>query len=78
MSRQQEGADGWRKSTRSPNVDCVEVRFETRCVHVRDSKNRQGPELTFTHPEWLAFLAGVRDGEFDVPAAPSTGGEMAS
>ncbi|WP_261554288.1 DUF397 domain-containing protein [Frankia tisae] len=32
---------------------------------VRDSKDRSGPILVFTAAEWAAFVAGVRDGEFD-------------
>jgi len=36
-------------------------------VAVRDSKNRQGPVLTFTPAEWQEFTAGVRGGEFDLP-----------
>jgi hypothetical protein len=47
-------------------VDCVEVRIGVDEVHVRDSKDRYGPVLCFTHSEWRAFLAGVRAGEFDV------------
>jgi hypothetical protein len=35
-------------------------------VKVRDSKDRQGPELTFTPGEWRAFLDGVHDGEFEI------------
>jgi hypothetical protein len=40
----------------------------TAHVHVRHSKDQQGPMLTFTHREWNAFLAGVRLGEFELPA----------
>ena len=36
-------------------------------VEVRDSKYQKGPMLTFTHPEWQAFLKGVRAGEFELP-----------
>jgi len=32
---------------------------------LRDTKDRNGPVLQFTAPEWAAFIAGVRDGEFD-------------
>jgi hypothetical protein len=34
-------------------------------VAVRDSKNQRGPVLVFTPAEWAAFVAGVKDGEFD-------------
>jgi uncharacterized protein DUF397 len=32
---------------------------------LRDSKDPQGPKLAFTTSEWDAFIAGVKDGEFD-------------
>ena len=61
----------WRKSTRSDGNggNCVEVaRNLPGIVAVRDSKDRSGPALIFTPDEWTAFLAGVKDGEFDLPA----------
>ncbi len=57
----------WFKSTRSANVaNCVEVAelpYGGRAV--RDSKNPDGPSLSFTAAEWDAFVAGAKDGEFD-------------
>jgi hypothetical protein len=35
-------------------------------VMVRDSKDHQGPVLTFTPGEWQAFLDGVHGGEFEI------------
>jgi hypothetical protein len=32
---------------------------------LRDSKDPNGPKLAFTTSEWDAFVAGVKDGEFD-------------
>ena len=57
----------WHKSARSGGTGCVEVATLERVVGVRDSKDRQGLILVFRHDEWNAFLAGVRDGEFDLP-----------
>jgi hypothetical protein len=57
----------WRKSTRSGQGNCVEVAQLVQGVLVRDSKDPAGPALSFTHPEWEAFLSGVRSGEFDTP-----------
>jgi len=56
----------WRKSTRSGSSgNCVEVADNLPgVVAVRDSKNPTGPALTFTPAEWMAFIGGVRDGEF--------------
>ena len=57
----------WRKSSASGDAGCVEIRFDAADVHIRDTKNRGGAKLTFTHREWRAFLTGVRRGEFDLP-----------
>lgn len=65
---QANGFDSWRKSTLSGGSDnCVEVAFAPDGrTGVRHSKHQsQGPVLVFTRAEWLAFLGGVRQGEFD-------------
>jgi hypothetical protein len=57
----------WYKSTRSSgNGNCVEVAVVDDAVGVRDSKDRSGPVLVFTASEWRAFVAGAKDGEFDL------------
>lgn len=56
----------WRKSRRSGLNGCVEVAVVDRVIAVRDSKDRSGPVLRFRPDEWEAFVAGVRDGEFDL------------
>jgi len=35
-------------------------------VHVRHSNDRTGPQLSFTESEWVAFVRGVKDDEFDL------------
>jgi Domain of unknown function (DUF397) len=57
----------WHKSARSGPSGCVEIAILEREVGLRDSKDREGPVLVFRFDEWNAFLAGVRDGEFDLP-----------
>jgi uncharacterized protein DUF397 len=61
--------DGYQKSSFSGGGDCVEVRLlEDGKIGVRDSKDRSRTPHLFTREEWVAFLAGVRAGEFDLPA----------
>jgi hypothetical protein len=56
----------WVKSSLSlANGDCVEVAsLPDGQVGVRDSKDAEGPILRFTSSEGLAFIGGVRNGEF--------------
>ncbi|HET8661647.1 MAG TPA: DUF397 domain-containing protein [Micromonosporaceae bacterium] len=58
----------WRKSTRSnPSGNCVELATlpAGAGVAVRNSRDPNGPALVYTREEIAAFIAGVRDGEFD-------------
>jgi hypothetical protein len=57
----------WVKSSLSfANGNCVEVTdLPGGGIGVRNSKDASGPVLSFTPGEWLAFLGGVRNGEFD-------------
>ena len=59
-------AADWRTSTLCDLNGCVEVALLDDQVAVRDSKDKSGPVLRFTAPEWTAFLGGVRAGEFDL------------
>ncbi|GAA4665338.1 DUF397 domain-containing protein [Streptomyces youssoufiensis] len=58
----------WIKSSHSSNGgDCVEVATNLAAhgnVPVRDSKDPDGPTLTFDASAWEAFVAGLRSGDF--------------
>jgi uncharacterized protein DUF397 len=56
----------WRKSSKSGGgSDCVEVaELGDGAMALRDSNNPTRPDLRFTASEWVAFVEGVRDGEF--------------
>jgi Domain of unknown function (DUF397) len=58
----------WFKSSASGANGCVEVAFTGEGVAIRDSKDRKKMARFFDRDEWNAFLAGVRNGEFDLPA----------
>lgn len=60
----------WKKSSFSgvwAPIACVETRLRRgEVVEVRDSKGGfEGPSLYFSQKEWTAFIAGVKNGEFD-------------
>jgi hypothetical protein len=57
----------WRKSRHSnPSGECVEVAtLADGGVALRNSRHPSGPALIYTRGEISAFLAGVKDGQFD-------------
>ncbi|MGW8783095.1 DUF397 domain-containing protein [Streptomyces sp. NPDC055796] len=57
----------WRKASASDPFDnCVEVaRLEEGGVGMRNSRFPAGPALVFTRDEMVAFIDGVKKGEFD-------------
>lgn len=56
----------WRRSGRCDNSgpNCVEVAVTPNGVAIRDSKDPNGPALSFTQDEWDAFKGGIEDGDF--------------
>ncbi|MTD58062.1 DUF397 domain-containing protein [Amycolatopsis pithecellobii] len=57
----------WRKSKHSGAMgNCVEVaKLASGDIAIRNSRFPDGPALLYTRAEVDAFLAGVKDGEFD-------------
>lgn len=57
----------WTKSSFSgPESNCVEFRRVEDGVEVRNSKRPDAGSIHYTDSEWTAFLAGVKNGEFDL------------
>lgn len=57
-------AEGFKVPSTTHKCCCVAVRVgET--VEVRDTKNPQGPTLSFNKNEWKTFVKGVKNNEFD-------------
>jgi len=34
-------------------------------ILIGDTKNPDGPVLSYSHAEWVAFVNGIRQGDFD-------------
>ncbi|MFD0027652.1 DUF397 domain-containing protein [Streptomyces sp. NPDC055059] len=54
----------WFKSSYSSGSDdpnCVEVAHTPGTVHIRDSKNTQGPRLTVNGTAWTDFLTYAQE-----------------
>ncbi|MEU1466620.1 DUF397 domain-containing protein [Streptomyces sp. NPDC005761] len=56
-----EVAYDWQKSSYSGSEggQCVEIAAHPAAVHVRDSKNPEGPTLTLAPTAWTAFAAHI-------------------
>ena len=60
-----ENAPQWQKSSYCGNAACVEVAKTEDAILVRDSKDPLAAPLAFTEDEWVAFVKGVKAGEFN-------------
>lgn len=49
-----------------PDGGQIEIAFVDDLIGMRNSADPDGPILVFTESEWDAFVAGTKDGEFDV------------
>ncbi|MEV5204832.1 DUF397 domain-containing protein [Streptomyces sp. NPDC053720] len=58
-----EVAYDWQKSSYSGSEggQCVEVAAHTTAIHIRDSKNPDGPMLTVAPTTWSAFAGFAAD-----------------
>jgi len=60
----------WISSLACSTDGCVEVaHLPDGTVAVRDSKDASRPAHVFDREEWAAFIAGVKNGEFDPPVS---------
>lgn len=68
MADQFDGPLMWRKSSYSADTaNCVEFAETPDGRAVRDSKDPDGPILTYTIASWHDFITDIRQGLFDRP-----------
>ena len=58
----------WAKSSYSTSNggNCVQARDTGPAVQVRDSKNPDGPVLTFAKAQWAAFTTEIKNGQHKI------------
>jgi Domain of unknown function (DUF397) len=57
----------WRTSSRSGGGNCVEVAVDDDLVHMRHSKDRSGPVLTFSRAAFREFVEFIAKDDADRP-----------
>ena len=65
MSASTSEQDSWRTATMSGGGNCVQVKTKDGMIIVGNSRRADGPFLSYTRDEWVAFLDGAKKGEFD-------------
>ncbi|MFI0356304.1 DUF397 domain-containing protein [Actinomadura sp. 9N407] len=69
MASAENDSISWRKGSRcAANGTCVEIAAmaSTRAVAARDATDGDaGPVLMFSHREWRAFAARIKNGDLD-------------
>jgi len=45
---------------------CVETKFTENTVYIRNNLRPDAGTAEFTHDEWAVFVAGVKDGDYDI------------
>lgn len=55
----------WRVAQRCNGGECIRIAANGDMVLIGDSKNPDGPVLSYSAAEWQAFVEGIRHGDFD-------------
>ena len=59
------GELSWRIARQCNGGNCVRIAPSGDMVIIGDSKNPDGPFLTYSRAEWRTFAEGIRQGDFD-------------
>ena len=55
----------WQVARECNGGSCIQVATHGEQIVIGDSKNPEGPILTYSRTEWDAFSNGIRQGDFD-------------
>ena len=55
----------WRTTLTCNGGACVKVAASDQVILIGDSKEPEGPVLSYSHTEWRQFVDGIKSGEFD-------------
>jgi predicted secreted Zn-dependent protease len=55
----------WRTSLTCNGGECVKVAASGEVILIADSKQHEGPILSYSHTEWQEFVSGIKNGDFD-------------
>lgn len=55
----------WRTALNCNGGACVQVAANDQAVLIGNSTKPRGPVLSYTYDEWHAFVAGIKQGDFD-------------
>ena len=55
----------WRVARDCDAGTCIGVAPHMGMIVIGDTKNPDGPVLSCSHDEWVTFVKGVRQGDFD-------------
>lgn len=59
--------NSWFLPRRTSNgTTCVETKFTTDAVFVRNNQRPDAGTAEFTYDEWKVFVASIKDGDYDV------------
>ncbi len=59
------GSLSWRIAKGCDAGNCVRVAPHDEMIIIGDTKRPHGPVLSYDRAEWVAFVEGIRQGDFD-------------
>ena len=55
----------WRTTLSCNGGECIQVAASGQAILIADSKQPEGPILSYSHVEWQQFVTGIKNGDFD-------------